>query len=133
MEAEFAVRLWQRSESEHQLRYTTMLCDGDSKAFDAVTESKCYGPDKEIVKEDCINHVSKRMGTALKNLVSTAKAQKESISGKGKLTKEKISKMQNYYGRAIKDNSEDITHMKKRIYAILFHMTSSDDYPKHVH
>ena len=44
------------------------------------------------------------MGTSFRNLVSTAKAQKESISGKEKLTKQKITKMQNYESHAIKDN-----------------------------
>ena len=56
-----------------------------------------YRTDVTVDKEDCINHVSKRMGTALRNLVSESKAQKDSISGKGKLTKDKIDKIQNYY------------------------------------
>ena len=56
-----------------------------------------------------------------------------SIAGKGKLTKEKILKIQNYYGRAIKDNSHDTLLMRKRIFAILFHLTSTDSHPKHNH
>ena len=110
-----------------------MLSDGDSKSYDAVSSAEVYGKDKKITKEDCINHVSKRMGTALKKLVDSSKAQGSTISGKGKLTQEKILKIQNYYGRAIKDNAHDIELAKKRIYAILFHMTSSDAYPKHMH
>ena len=42
-------------------------------------------------------------------------------------------KIQNYYGQAVKDNADDIELLKKRIFAILFHLTSSDDHPKHVH
>ena len=133
MEVECALRLWNRSESEYKLRYTTMLCDGDSKAHDAVQKSKVYGPCTNIMKEDCTNHVSKRMGTALRNLIAVSKAQKESLSGKGKLTQEKITKIQNYYGRAIKDYSNDITLLKRRIFAILLHFSSSDEHPKHVH
>ena len=101
MEVECAERLWKRSVDKNNYRYTTMLSDGDSKAYDAVTTLKPYWDDVLITKEDCINHVAKRMGTALRILVATAKAQKESISGKGKLTDMKIKKIQNYYGRAI--------------------------------
>ena len=73
------------------------------------------------------------MGTALRKLLDECKAQKDSISGKGKLTKEKITKIQNYYGRAIKDNADDPATMKKRIFAILYHLTSTDKDPKHIH
>ena len=45
----------------------------------------------------------------------------------------KITKIQNYYGRAIKENTDDIDVMRKRIFAILFHMSSTDQDPKHVH
>ncbi len=132
MEQEIAKRIWGRSETKNHLRYTTMLSDGDSKAYDLLVESKVYG-DIQITKEECVNHVSKRMGTALNNLTQQCKAQKNSIGGKGKLTKEKIIKIQNYYGRAIKDNAGDPILMKKRIFAILYHMSSTDTNPKHVH
>ena len=134
MEVEAALRMWKRSEKDHRLRYTAMLCDGDSKAFDAVRALEVYGKEKAVVKEDCINHVSKRMGTALMNIVASSKASKESISGKGKLTMVKIKKIQNYYGRAIKDHTgDDINLLKKRIMAILLHLSSTDKMPKHMH
>ena len=133
MEAECAKRLWGRSIEKHSLRYMTMVSDGDSKSYDQVCQAGVYGKDKLVEKEDCINHVSKRMGTALRKLVDVTKAQGKSISGRGKLTKEKIMKIQNFYGRAVKDYSNDVPLLKKRIYAILFHMTSSDEHPKHMH
>ena len=73
-----------------------MLCDGDSKTFDALVSLEVYGKDITMKKEDCVNHVSKRMGTALNKLVVESKAGKESISGKGKQTQDKILKIQNY-------------------------------------
>eukprot|EP00794_Sanderia_malayensis_P018474 gene18474-biopygen15564 len=133
MEVEAAKNLWERSVEQHKLRYTTMLCDGDSKAFGAVNELKVYGDDVEIEKEDCINHVSKRMGTALREVVAVYKAQKKSISGKGKLTQIKMKKIQNYYGKALKDHAEETKLCQKRIMAILFHLSSTDTNPKHVH
>ena len=133
MEVEAAERLWKRSVEKCNVRYTTMLSDGDSKAFDALTALNIYGDKKPIEKEECTNHVSKRMGTALRNIVAISKAQKNSISGKGKLTHAKIQRIQNYYGKAIKDHSHDVNLCKKRIMAILFHLSSTDDLPKHVH
>ena len=76
MEVVCAERLWSRSIANHSLRYTTLLSDGDSKAFAAVKALDVYGPDVSIDKEDCVNHVSKRMGTALRNIVATSRAQK---------------------------------------------------------
>ena len=133
MEVEAAERLWTRSVEKHNVRYRTMLSDGDSKAFDALAALNLYGDEKPIEKEDCINHVSKRMGTALRNMVAVSKAQKNSISGKGKLTQAKIKRIQNYYGKAIKDHSHDVKICRKRIKAILFHLSSTDDCPKHTH
>jgi tRNA(Phe) wybutosine-synthesizing methylase Tyw3 len=37
------------------LKYTTVLCDGDSKTIAILTELDPY--DVPITKEDCINHV----------------------------------------------------------------------------
>lgn len=133
MEVECAVRLWRRSVEKLSLRYTVMLCDGDSKAYDKIVEMEVYGREKQVAKEECINHVSKRMGTALRKLIETSKARGESISGRGKLTQEKVLKIQNYYGRAIKDNTDDLNVLKQRIFAILFHLCSSDAHPKHIH
>ena len=101
MEAESALRMWKRSVQKNKLRYTTMLCDGDSTAFDCVVDANVYGEDVSLSKEDCVNHVSKRMGTALRNLIISLKEQKASISEHGKLTHEQVTKIQNNYGRAI--------------------------------
>ena len=110
-----------------------MLCDGDSKAYDTIVEMEIYGREKQIAKEECIDHVSKRMGTALPTLIEPSKTKGESISGRGKLTQEKVVNIQNYYGRASKGNKDDLSVLKQRIYAILFHLCSSDAYPKHIH
>ena len=55
------------------------------------------------------------------------------MPGKRKLTAVKITNIQNYYGRAIKDHYNDIELVKERIYAILFHMSSTNVFPKHRH
>ena len=59
MEVEAACRLRQRSEDHHDLRYTGFLSDCDSKAHKAVCDLDIYP--EFILKEECINHVHKRM------------------------------------------------------------------------
>uniref|UniRef100_A0A2C9JZT0 Mutator-like transposase domain-containing protein n=1 Tax=Biomphalaria glabrata TaxID=6526 RepID=A0A2C9JZT0_BIOGL len=63
METHAAETLWRRS--IEKFHYTTMLSDGDSKAFNKVCEIKPHG-EVPITKEECVNHVGKRMGTALR-------------------------------------------------------------------
>ena len=43
-----------RAEELHQLHYTVMLSDGDSKAFDAVVDGCPYGENVKLHKEDCV-------------------------------------------------------------------------------
>ena len=69
-----------------------LTCSLDCKVFDAVSSLNLYGAGNKTIKEDCINHVAQRMGTALMNIISESKVQKDSIDGKGKLTKAKIKK-----------------------------------------
>ena len=44
-----------------------MQCDGDGKSFDAVCREEVYGLNFVIEEEDSVNHVSRGMGTALRN------------------------------------------------------------------
>ena len=65
---------------KHSLRHMAMVSDGDSKSCDQVCQARVYGHNKLVEKEDWINHVSKRMGTALRKLADVIKAQeKESL------------------------------------------------------
>ncbi|GFV77451.1 uncharacterized protein TNCV_1069801 [Trichonephila clavipes] len=65
MEQEAALKLWQRSE-DSGFRYTTLLSDGDAKTYQYLNTKEVYGPEIKIKKEECINHVSKRLGTSLR-------------------------------------------------------------------
>ena len=133
MEVECALRIWKRSIEEHSLRYTIMLSDGDSKAYGAVCDANVYGDRINIEKEDCINHVAKWMGTALRKLASASKTQKTAITGKGKLSNLKIKRIQNCYGKAINTYSSDVPLLQKRIMGILLYLSSTNEHPKHVH
>ncbi|GFX94642.1 uncharacterized protein TNCV_3088711 [Trichonephila clavipes] len=69
MEMEAAAILWQRSIKECNMRYTCILSDGDSKTFQHLMSLNIYGKGKPIKKEECINHISKRLGTGLRSKV----------------------------------------------------------------
>ena len=57
-----------------------------SKACQAVVELEQYVPDLKIVREECVNHAHKRVGTTLLKL---SREKKLGGSGRGCLTKEK--------------------------------------------
>ncbi|KAM7297060.1 hypothetical protein ISCGN_022214, partial [Ixodes scapularis] len=127
MEVEAALTLFKRSFSKHDLRYTALVSDGDSRTFSALTEENVYGL-VPIVKEECLNHVQKRMGTALRNLVQKSD---KPLSGKGKLTKALIYKLTGYYGWALRNNSKDVAAMQRAVMATYHHVTSTDQEPHH--
>ena len=129
METAGARRIFNRSIDVHALQYTEYFGDGDSKGFDEVKDTYLEDYDMEVKKKECVGHVQKRLGTALRKL----KKEKKGLGGKGKLTNNTIDKLQNYYGIAIRSNKGDLAGMKKAIYASLMHCASSKDLPLHDH
>ncbi|GFO40999.1 hypothetical protein PoB_006750400 [Plakobranchus ocellatus] len=131
MEVKVAEILWLRSIERHKLRYVTLVSDGDSKAYNRICEVAPYG-EAQIEKEECLNHVGKRLGTALRNLVSDCSKRKITLGGRGKgtLTQKAIRKLSIYYSRAIR--SAPTAHEKQRaVLASLFHCYSTDNNPQH--
>lgn len=126
MEAEAALRIFERSEEKLGFRYTNVVCDGDSSAFNKVRDSKIYGDGIELKKVECVNHVGKRLGRALRKMVAECKGKCESISGKGKLTLKRIDRQQKLFTLAITQNTGNIEKMEKAIWASLYHQISSD-------
>ena len=134
MESEAAHILWCRSLEKRKLRYTTYIGDGDCKGFNEVCTAKPYG-DVPVVKEECVCHIQKRMGKALRDLKKAKKGEKLSdglgIGGAGRLTDATINVLQTYYGLAIRANTTDLKAMARNIWAGLWHRRSTDEVPKH--
>lgn len=86
-----------------------------------------------IEKIERVNHMTKRMGTDLRTLVEKQKAQKAPISGRGKLTENRIKLLTSYYGKAIKANSGDLEGMQSAVWARFVHSLSSDSSDIHNH
>ncbi|GFS66089.1 uncharacterized protein TNCV_2510781 [Trichonephila clavipes] len=76
MEMHAALIMWRRSISDCQMRFVSMLSDGDSKTFQFLSDNKIYGSDIKIEKEECLNHIAKRLGTSLRNKVKEWKVKK---------------------------------------------------------
>ncbi|KAK3915045.1 THO complex subunit 5-like protein A [Frankliniella fusca] len=132
MEMAAALILWKRSEAESKMRYTTMISDGDAKTHAHLTENDPYNG-IPITKEECINHVSKRLSTALKKLVSDYRAKGVTLggSGVGQLTENAIQKLASYYRKALESDRENEANMKKNVMATIYHCSSTDKKPNH--
>ncbi|GFV29195.1 uncharacterized protein TNCV_4602271 [Trichonephila clavipes] len=83
--------------------------------------------------EECVNHVAKRLGTALRNKVKEWRSKGVTLDGRkqGSLTDATITKLQNFYRKAIVDNVPEVEKMKASIFATLFHCMSTDAKPMH--
>ncbi|GFV66858.1 putative kolobok-17 hm [Trichonephila clavipes] len=75
------------------------------------------------------------MGGRLPALRNSMKSRKPSdgigISGRGRLTDNEISKLQQYYGLSIGRNMNSVSDMFKAVWAIYFHKLSTDSVPQH--
>ena len=134
MEAEGALKIWDRTVGSN-VNYSVILSDGDSSSYNKLREAQPYGKDKPVRKEECINHVAKRLGTRLRKLVANntvddGKGGKMPMGGaKGCLTEKYIMRLQNYYRKAITEHPYDVAGMRKAILATLYHSTGkSHDY-----
>ena len=131
MEVEASKVLFGRSVIRHNLRYQICLCDGDAKTIHTLNSMKIYPED--IKKEDCINHIAKRMKNGIMNLRKSLMGTKDSISGKrkGQVTEKIATKLTNYYADALKTNAPDIKSMQNAVFASLYHMSSTNEEPNH--
>lgn len=125
MEVEAALILFRRSLEKNDLRYTNIVCDGDSRTFLALCQDRTYGfiP---LKKENYINHVKKRIGTALHTLITKSK-EDQPIGGTGGLTQNLIKTFTDYYGQALRECY--VEEMQRAVMAPFYHVTSTDDNP----
>ena len=65
--------MYRRSVELHNIFYDPFIGEGDSSAYQSVVKEAIYGPWKTVRKEECINHVAKRMGSGLRSIVKDFK------------------------------------------------------------
>ena len=134
MEPEGVKRIYQRSESQNHLQYTGFIGDGDSKSYPSIAKLNPYNG-KDIKKFECVGHIQKRLGGALRKLKNKYGSSKlsdgKTIGGYGRLTADRIDKLQTYYGLSIRRHKEDLEGMKREALAGLYHTASTDEKPQH--
>ena len=103
MEIAGVTAIWLHSVKDLKLRYTTFIGDVDAQTFACLTELKPYGEDVEIIKPECVGHVQKRMGTALRKLKKSGIEDENGqlVKFKGRLTDNGVTALNVYYGGAI--------------------------------
>ena len=129
MEVEAAKRICQRSVDKYNLRYTTILCDGDAKTVTTLNNAGIYNT--VIHKEDCVNHVAKRLYNGIESAKLASRGTKDHLAGKGRITKKLQKRLFVSYGQALKNGAPDVSEMKREVMATLHHRMSSDAKPQH--
>ena len=132
METEAAKVMWARSVELLNAEYTSLLGDGDAAVLSALNTLRPYGADVEIVKHECINHISKRMYRGLEKVVKDAKSAVGcGLGGKGKLTQVRMKKWTQYYRNAVVKHAPEVAKTRDAIWAIYQHSVSTEDDPQH--
>ena len=111
--------------------------DRDSSTLAALHKLNPYGADHPVIKLDCVNHAEKRMGTSLRKLMKDQTLDggtNHDLAGikiQQRLTGNKVVKLQDYYGRPIRNQAGDVGAMTKAIWAALLHFISTDNNPQY--
>ena len=113
METTGVLQCFRKFIETNKVCYNKYIGDGDTKAFSDIVKAAPY-PGLTIVKAECIGHVQKHVGTWLRNYnIITLKHGKENplsdgkpLGGMARLTDKIINKLQNYFGIAIRKNSD---------------------------
>ena len=100
------------------------MSDGDAKAFKHLCDRRVYG-NVELKKEECIKHVAKRIGTALRKLRASSKKVGVVMGGRGhdKLTLAAIDRLE---GKAVRGHPNNLDAMRDAVWATFYHATSTD-------
>ena len=73
METAGVQRLFERSVENLGLRYNPYIGDGDSSSYSNIDRQRPYGQAFFIRKDECVGRVTKRMGTALREVIKSEK------------------------------------------------------------
>ena len=109
MKSTGALAIWKRSVSKNMLRYTQMISDGDSKTFKLLSDQLPMVRPNLVSKHECVGHVQKRMGTALREKAKekfvNERGEHVRMRWKGQITDKTIKLLTHYYGKAIRSST----------------------------
>ncbi|KAL7635815.1 UNVERIFIED_CONTAM: hypothetical protein RMT77_013632 [Armadillidium vulgare] len=122
MEGEIAEILFKRS-VDRGLRYVTILSDEDSSTYKRLIKLNPYGNKYPIKKQNCLNHINKKIYQRLDNIRTTKHL--------GELTKKTQMVFANFYRVFVKKYHNNHTLIKKNVLASVFHHAATDEYHFH--
>ena len=82
-----------------------------------------------VSKHECVGHVRKRMGTALrekgKEKFMNERGERVRMRGKGRITDKTIKLLTRYYGKAIRSSTSVCAAMQDAAWEVFYHSQSS--------
>lgn len=73
MEAKGCLKIYERTAAENIIHLTPFVGDADAGSFAACAAANPHGPEYPLVKDECIVHVVRRLGNALRRFKSSRK------------------------------------------------------------
>ena len=129
MESTGALAIWKRYVSKNKLKYTQIISDGDSKIFKLLSDQLPYGMSNLVSKHECVGHVQKRMGTALREKANekfvNERGERMRMRWKGRITDKTIKLLTHYYGKAIRTSTDVCAAMQDAAWEVFYHSQSS--------
>ena len=145
MKTEATIPMWQRSEPRGY-RYTCFVGDGDSAAYKAVcalTDGAGLYATATVVNNENVNHVSKRIGTRLRQLKKDERVPRKTrrektvmrskLAGRDGLTDVDIDEIAGHYRQNISkhQSGDSVESLRTRILAIYYPARRTDEDPRH--
>ena len=134
MERDGAVEMFLQSIDKNNLKYSEYIGDDNFNSFGAVKKAlgEKYGDEYVVRKQDCIRHIKKRMGSALRAYKSNRKGSVlpdgKTVDVVGRFTDKIIGRIQTYYGYAVQNNKGNDEKIVKAIWAIFYHSILGPSY-----
>lgn len=81
MEVNAIIEMFSTSIEKYGVRYGQYICNGDSKTFKRILNTKPYGDDLRVLKKEYIGHFGKRMASRLRSIKEKNKGTRDRRKG----------------------------------------------------
>ena len=106
-----------------------MISDGDAKTFKLLSDQLPMVRPNLVSKHECVGHVQKRMGTALREKAKekfvNERGELVRMKWKGRITDKTIKLLTRYYGKAIRSSTGVCAAMQDAAWEVFYHSQSS--------
>ena len=106
-----------------------MISDGNAKTFKLLSDQLPMVRPNLVSKHECVGHVQKRMGTALREKAKekfvNERGERVRMRWKGRITDKTIKLLTRYYGKAIRSSTGVCAAMQDAAWEVFYHSQSS--------